>query len=132
MTKYAKLIDGRLEWAPATIRQDGYVLANPRAERLTEMGYKPVIEEQPAQPCSPAACRPVYDEQEACILVRWEPYTPASSSLPAYELRVETLIRRRYTVSDELAILRQRDTKPEEFQDYFLYCEQCKDEAKKQ
>lgn len=35
-------------------------------------------------------------------------------------------IRERYTVSDELAILRQRDEKPEEFEAYFAFCESCK------
>ncbi len=40
-------------------------------------------------------------------------------------------IRKRYTVNQELAILRQRDTKPEEFAEYNAYVEQCKAEAKK-
>jgi hypothetical protein len=48
----------------------------------------------------------------------------------SYGERVNALIRRRYTVSDELAILRQRDEKPEEFAEYFAYCEECKAEVK--
>lgn len=51
------------------------------------------------------------------------------SAIP-YELQVEALIRKRYTVSDELAILRQRDTKPEEFKEYNAFCEECKSQAK--
>lgn len=47
-----------------------------------------------------------------------------------YALKVESLIREKYSVSDELAILRQRDTKPEEFAQYFGYCEDCKARAK--
>lgn len=47
-----------------------------------------------------------------------------------YGKRVEELIREHYTVSDELAILRQRDTKPEEFAEYFAFCEKCKKEAR--
>lgn len=39
---------------------------------------------------------------------------------------VEALVRRRYTVSDELGLLRQRDSKPEEFAEYNTYVEQCK------
>jgi hypothetical protein len=35
-------------------------------------------------------------------------------------------IREKYTVDDEIAINRQRDTKPEAFQEYFDYCEECK------
>lgn len=43
-----------------------------------------------------------------------------------YEQRVVELIRLRYSVDDELAILRQRDTKTEEFEEYNSYCENCK------
>lgn len=43
---------------------------------------------------------------------------------------VENLIRRKYSLSAELAILRQRDSKPIEFAEYNAYAEQCKAEAK--
>lgn len=48
----------------------------------------------------------------------------------SYDELVDSKIRARYTVSQEFAILRQRDTKPEEFAEYNAYCEQCKAEAK--
>lgn len=48
----------------------------------------------------------------------------------AYEECVNTLIREKYTLSQELAILRQRDSKPEEYAAYNAYCEQCKAQAK--
>ena len=47
-----------------------------------------------------------------------------------YENYVNTLIREKYTLSQELAILRQRDSKPEEYAAYNAYCEMCKAEAK--
>ena len=47
-----------------------------------------------------------------------------------YPQLVESKIRTKYSVSAELAILRQRDTKPEEFAEYNAFCEQCKAEAK--
>ena len=47
-----------------------------------------------------------------------------------YESKIIDKIRQRYTINQELAILRQRDTKPEEYQEYFDYVEQCKAEAK--
>lgn len=47
-----------------------------------------------------------------------------------YEELVENKIRQRYTLSQELAILRQRDSKPMEYQEYYDYCEACKVEAK--
>ena len=48
----------------------------------------------------------------------------------SYSATVSSLIRRRYSVNDELAILRQRDNKPDEFAEYNTYCEQCKAKAK--
>lgn len=39
-------------------------------------------------------------------------------------------IRRMYSLNAELAILRQRDEKPEEFEKYNTYAEQCKAEAR--
>lgn len=44
---------------------------------------------------------------------------------------VESLIRRKYSLSAELAILRQRDRKSEEFAEYNAYAEQCKAEARR-
>lgn len=35
-------------------------------------------------------------------------------------------IRKKYSIDDELAILRQKDTKPEEFQEYFEFVENIK------
>lgn len=49
-----------------------------------------------------------------------------------YTEYVDRLIRRKYSVSAELAILRQRDTKPEEFAEYNAYVEECKARAKKE
>ncbi len=48
----------------------------------------------------------------------------------SYSTTVSSLIRKRYSVNDELAILRQRDSKPDEFAEYNTYCEQCKAKAK--
>jgi hypothetical protein len=47
-----------------------------------------------------------------------------------YENEIISLIRQKYTINQELAILRQRDIKPEEYQEYFDYVEQCKAEVK--
>ena len=47
-----------------------------------------------------------------------------------YGSEVEKRIRKKYSLSAELAILRQRDTKPEEFAAYNTYVEQCKAEVK--
>lgn len=47
-----------------------------------------------------------------------------------YEQRVVNRIRAVYSVDDELAILRQRDSKPEEFAQYNAFVEQIKAEEK--
>ena len=47
-----------------------------------------------------------------------------------YEQRVVNRIRERYSVDDELAILRQRDTKPEEFAEYDAFVEAIKAEER--
>ena len=58
------------------------------------------------------------------------PAPTAEETQAAYEEYVNALIREKYTLSQELAILRQRDTKPEEYNAYNAYCETCKIEAK--
>lgn len=48
----------------------------------------------------------------------------------SYEKRVVNRIREVYSVDDELAILRQRDTKPEEFEQYNAFVEKIKAEER--
>lgn len=47
-----------------------------------------------------------------------------------YEQEVTRLIRKRYSLSAEFALGRQRDKKPEEWEAYNAYCEECKRRAK--
>jgi hypothetical protein len=49
---------------------------------------------------------------------------------PDYKESVISAIREKYSVDDELAILRQRDTKPEEFAEYFKFVENIKQNLK--
>lgn len=49
-----------------------------------------------------------------------------------YENEIIRRIRAKYTVNQELAILRQRDTKPEEFAEYNAFVERCKAEIKQE
>lgn len=50
-------------------------------------------------------------------------------SIP-YDEAVDAEIRKRYSVSQEFAILRQKEEKPEEYRAYFDYCESCKSYVK--
>ena len=54
---------------------------------------------------------------------------PVNQIMPYEELVVQ-FIRERYTLDDELAIQRQKETKPDEWSGYFAYCEECKAKAK--
>ena len=47
-----------------------------------------------------------------------------------YDMIVSGLIREKYSISDELALHRQRDSKPDEFVEYNAFVEDCKTQAK--
>ena len=44
----------------------------------------------------------------------------------SYEDAVNNEIRKRYSASQEFAILRQKEEKPQEYREYYDYCEECK------
>ena len=48
----------------------------------------------------------------------------------SYDEAVNAEIRKRYTESQEFAILRQKEEKPDEYAEYYNYCEQCKQYVK--
>lgn len=98
MTRIAYYKDGKEVSKPKSIIIDNITYVPPTDELLVEAGYEIKEVEIP------------------------EP-TPIQ---PTYEERVVELIRLRYDVNAELAILRQRDSKPEEFAEYNSYCEECK------
>lgn len=54
----------------------------------------------------------------------------AAQKQAEYEKRVDSLVREKYSLSNELAILRQRNTKKAEFSAYNAYVEECKAVAK--
>jgi hypothetical protein len=50
----------------------------------------------------------------------------------SYDDAVDAEIRKMYSVSQEFAILRQREEKPDEYATYYAYCEECKNYVKSQ
>jgi hypothetical protein len=48
----------------------------------------------------------------------------------SYDDAVDAEIRKKYSVSQEFAILRQRESKPDEHSEYYAYCEECKEYVK--
>ena len=74
-----------------------------------------------------------YDEYEEIQV--YIPYTAkeiAKRKEESYPVMVEAYIREKYSLSAELAILRQRDVKIDEFNEYDVYAEFCKNRAKEE
>ena len=65
-----------------------------------------------------------------CVPQTEEDYEPSFEPELTYKERVIARIRARYTIDDEIAILRQKDTKPEEFQAYNDFVEAVKAKEK--
>lgn len=102
MTRIAYYKDGVEVSRPLSLVYNGNTYVPPTDELLVEAGYE-IREVEIPEP------------------------TPIQ---PTYEERVVELIRLRYDINSELAILRQRDSKPEEFAEYNAYCEECKVQAR--
>lgn len=68
----------------------------------------------------------IYREMTEQEIAEMKANEPAIS----YEQRVVDRIREKYSIDDELAILRQRDTKPDEFNAYNEFVEQIKQEER--
>ena len=67
-----------------------------------------------------------YTEEE---LLQTEMINSILQEIP-YEQKIVDLIREKYTIDEEFAIQLQKETKPNEFEIYFNYCEECKLKAK--
>ena len=106
-------IEQRTRIVPATYDDKGQIIT----EETTEL-YEVEV------PVMGVVYRDMTAEEEAEMLA----HKPTDEIV--YNEQVEALIRERYTVSDELAILRQRNTKPDEFAEYNVFCEECKAKAK--
>ena len=77
-------------------------------------------------PVMKAVTRDATPEEESAYAEEKKKYFPEKT----YEQLVSEYIRRKYSIDDELAILRQKDEKPEEYAAYYAYAEECKEKAK--
>ena len=86
--KYAKLINGRLQYAPNPLRRGDTVVINPVAEKLTELGYKAVTYTAP-QGDAPEGFVWIesWTETEDAIVLGWE-LTPESDISPEEALDI--------------------------------------------
>lgn len=121
---YAKLENGKLIFAPKEVVIDGKRIVNPIDEILLELGYKPYI--TTPYPQDELHYKQTYEETEDVIILVWLDNEVEYWQSMSYEEAVNNEIRKRYSESQEFAILRQRDAKPSEYQEYYDYCEECK------
>lgn len=108
------------EFNPSLLYQDWCT-----EEIATQMGYTVVDVGEVYKDCC-------FDDFNADMTFSIEKYNARKQkeNEAKYEDLIVSKIRKKYSVNQELAILRQRDTKPEEYQEYFDYVEQCKLEVK--
>ena len=72
-----------------------------------------------------------FDVENKCIVDYKKPIEEIEKEkAEQYPILVEQYIREKYSLSAELAILRQRDVKVAEFAEYDDYAELCKERAK--
>ncbi len=48
------------------------------------------------------------------------------------EQEIAAVINAKYSIDDQIAILRQKDTKPEAYQEFFDFCEEVKSKIPKE
>lgn len=116
-----------------------FVAHHPAIEEVLEQSHTEIIAEYPNGgkdvkkitdvPYSPA--KEAWDEYEDIrVYIPYSEEELKRMQSERYEKTVEMNIREKYSLSQELAILRQRDSKPEDYAEYNAYCEQCKAQAK--
>ena len=113
-TRSFEVVDDRVM---ATLQIGGEWVANPMLESFLADGWQEYIAPEPEVIEENFVGEGIEQPVEEEVVE-----TPKKT----YEQRVVELIRLHYSVDDELAILRQRDTKTEEFEEYNSYCENCK------
>ena len=71
-----------------------------------------------------------FDVETQTVIDYVKPEPTLEQKLAQYPLLVEKYIREKYSISAEFSILRQKDDKPEEFEEYNAFAEACKIRAK--
>lgn len=104
------------------------IYADNEREGLIDVGIIPSPEEMPGK-------IPVMYYRNGAIVYEYEVIPQVSEEEQSilektYEEQVVAKIRERYSINDELALLRQKDTKTSEFQAYYQYVEECKSNIK--
>lgn len=123
---FYKLIDeNTVRKAPNTLEIDGRFVFTTDEKIYNRCGYYK-IQELPL-PADGRGYTPKYRFEDSLILKDWK---LVESVAPTYKERVVSRIREVYSVDDEIAIIRQKDAKPEEYAEYYYFVEKIKEEEK--
>ena len=122
---FYRITEKGLEKAPKMLEIDGKCVFTNSEKIYNEKGYYR-MEEAPL-PSDGGSYAPTYILKDNVIIKNWQ--RVEAEPLP-YKERVIARIRAVYSVDDEIAIIRQRDTKPDEFDEYNSFVEQVKEEEK--
>lgn len=108
---YAKLQNGMLRSAPKTVTWNGCTVNNPSAEKLMELGYKPVVyTDMPENTTEGKHYESSWTETEAEIIQTWnfvddpvypEPEPTPEERLDKVEQRTDTL----ETTTDDIVLM---------------------------
>lgn len=121
---FYKLKENGIEKAPKMLLVAGKQIFTNSEKIYNENGYYKVQE----VPCSLGGnYKPVYYLKGNIIVKDWQKVEVEPLS---YKARVISRIRERYSLDDEIAILRQKDTKPAEYNAYNDFVEKIKAEEK--
>jgi hypothetical protein len=137
---FGKIINGELIKAPNKIKHKGRVYYNPKDDVYIDAGYYPIIETDIPEELYGKRYKVHYELVEGQIIQTWVEddsieeemvgNIPENVYTLSYKEEVVARIRAVYSIDDEIAILRQRDVKPDEFAEYYAFVEQCKAEIK--
>ena len=140
MSKYGIINEyGNFMEIPKKVTHNGRTYYNPRGEMCKQFGYYELIETDCPSDDKEYRLTHILNDNEQIIQV-WVEVEPQpeeevqevviETPVISYKDLVIDKIRAVYSIDDEIAILRQKDTKPEEFQEYYNFVEQCKAEVK--
>lgn len=123
---FYKIIDeNTIKKAPKPLKIGGKDVFTNSEEVYNGQGYYRLIYTK--YPQDNKTYKPTYMLENNVIVKGWV----ETEDTRTYQERVVNRIREFYSVDDEIAILRQRDTKPEEFAEYNAFVEQIKAEERK-
>lgn len=138
--KTKELNESEIDLKKGFLKEDKLFIAHHEAQAaIQEQSHEEVVAEYPnggrdvitVIDVPYQAAVDVWDEYEDInVYIAFTPSELENMKQIEYDELVNSKIRRKYSLSAELAILRQQDTKSAEYAEYNEYCEKCKMEAK--